>query len=240
MPARFVAEWREAGGAAVVVDGNYDVELGEGGGTAAIAGGVASEGGGLAEVLGFFGGVLALDVEGVGGGDGVGFGNFDDGGKVAEGVVGADVFDLGELPGGGLVLAGEVGGGDLKAAEKDGTELPVDLTVGEAVEDVVDGEMEGGSVVDAGHDEHAGAVGDGFSFAGAAVVVAEFEAAQSGRAAAVSVGEDVTAEVAAFGVDGGFVGGAGVDVRHGKYLLYLGPKVLRLKELGVGDFDGWG
>ena len=72
----------------------------------------------------------------------------------------------------------------------------------DAAEDVEDGDLDGGAVVDGLHAEHAGAAGElGAEEALAVVVVAEVLGAEGGRAAAASVGVDVAAEVAAFGVE---------------------------------------
>jgi hypothetical protein len=74
--------------------------------------------------------------------------------------------------------------------------------------------LDGGAVFDARHDEGSADGGAGSFAAGADVVVAEVAAAERGRAAAVSVGEDVAAEVAAFGIDlrVGGVAGDGLEV----------------------------
>jgi hypothetical protein len=129
-------------------------------------------------------------------------GDFGDGGEVTELVVVGNFFDLGQLFGFGLGVA-EVGGGDLQAVEDDAASLVLDVSTGEAGQDFEEGELDGGAVVDARHGEDVGMAGDagGSSFAaGAAVVVAEALAAEGGRAAAVSFGEDVAAEIAAFRV----------------------------------------
>ena len=139
---------------------------------------------------------------GFGGGCGFGIGFWDllDGGEVADERLGGDGFD--GLGGGLLLLAeGEVGAGDLEAVEEDGGSLVVEVAGGDAGEDVVQGDLDGGAVVDGLHAEDAGAacerrVGEAL----AVVVVAEVLGAEGGRAAAVSVGVDVAAEVAAFGV----------------------------------------
>jgi hypothetical protein len=160
---------------------------------------------------------------GIGFGDGgVGFGvswlggivqDFGDGGEVAEGVVFGDFFD-GLGCGWIFLLAGEVGGGDLEAVEEDAGALVVEVAGGDAAEDVEDGDLDGGAVLDGLHFEDADAAGEGGVAAGAVVVVAEVLGAEGGRAAAVSVGVDVAAEVAAVRVDGG----VGV---HGGYPLVL-------------------
>ena len=114
------------------------------------------------------------------------------------------VGDFFEGLGGGLefFLAGEVGAGDLKSVEEDGGSLGVDVSGGDAAEDVVDGDLDGGSVVDGLHAEDAGAAGEaGVREPLAVVVVAEVLGAQGGRAAAAPVGVDVAAEVAAVWVE---------------------------------------
>ena len=108
-----------------------------------------------------------------------------------------DLLDggFGEL---GFVAVGEVGAGDLKAVEEDAGALVVDVSGGDAAEDVVEGDLDGVAVVDGLHFEDAEAAGEwGVGQAGAVVVVAEVVAAEGGRAAAVAVGVDVAAEVAA-------------------------------------------
>ena len=146
----------------------------------------------------------------------VGGGDFDDGGEVSEVVVGGDFFDLRLLFGVELGVAGEVGGGDLEAVEEDAAALVIDISAGEAAEDFVEGELDGGAVVDARHGEGAGAAGDGGLAAGTAMVVAEALAAECGRAAAMAFGEDVAAEVAAFRVGGcGFGWRYWCGFRHG-------------------------
>jgi len=149
--------------------------------------------------------------DGVGGGL-LGAGDFFDGGEVAELVVGGEVFDG---VGGGLlfVAGGEVGAGDLKAVQEDGGSFGVEVSGGEAGEDVVEGDLDGGSVVNGLHAEHAEAAGErGAREPGAVVVVAEVLGAEGGRAATATVGVDVAAEVAAFGVE--VLGGVGVVRVH--------------------------
>ena len=111
---------------------------------------------------------------------------FGDGGEVSELVVSGDVFDG---LGGGLELveAGEVGAGDLQSVEEDGGAFVVEVSGGESAEDVVEGDLDGGTVVDGLHAEDAGAacerrVGEAL----AVVVVAEVLAAEGGRAATCS------------------------------------------------------
>ena len=102
-----------------------------------------------------------------------GAGDFGDGGEVAQGLVGGDVFDG---FGGGLQVfeAGEVGAGDLEAVEEGAGSFGVDVAGGDAGEDVVEGDLDGGAVVDGLHFVHADAAGEwGVGEAGAVVVVAE-------------------------------------------------------------------
>ena len=121
------------------------------------------------------------------------------------GVVG-DFFDLGLGFDFGLVVAWEVGGGDLEAVEDDAAAFVFNVAAGEAGEDFVEGELDGGAVVDARHGEDAGVAGRGSHAAGTAVVETEALAAEGRRAAAVAFGEDVAADEAAFGVGFGLFG----------------------------------
>ena len=127
--------------------------------------------------------------------------DFLDGCEVSDVWVGGEVFDG---LGGGLLLfvaGGEVGAGDLESVEEDGGAFGVEVSGGEPGEDVEEGDLDGGAVVDGLHAEDAGAAGERrVGEALAVVVVAEVLGAEGGRAAAVSVGVDVAAEVAAFGV----------------------------------------
>ncbi len=115
--------------------------------------------------------------------------------------MGGDLFDLGWLWVFG-VLAGEVGAGDLEAIEQEACSFGVDLVVGDAEEDVADGELDGGAVFGQGEVEGvavfsvlAGArVGRGA--AGGVVVVAEVLSAERWATAAAAFGEDVAALVA--------------------------------------------
>ncbi|HEX3569448.1 MAG TPA: hypothetical protein VHU44_01350, partial [Acidobacteriaceae bacterium] len=112
--------------------------------------------------------------------------------------------------GGGLefVAAGEGGAGNLQAIEEDGGAFGVDVSGGDAAEDVVEGDLDGVAVVDGLHFEDADASGErGVGQPGAVVVVAEVLGAEGGRAAAVSVGVYVAAEVAALWVVVGVHGG---------------------------------
>jgi hypothetical protein len=153
--------------------------------------------------------------------------DFGDGGEVSVAEVEGDLFDhgLGVGIGVGGVAAGQVGGGDLEAVEQEAGAFGVEVAAGEAAEDVVEGELDAGAVVDVGHGEAEGgergvgsAGGGGEGAPGDLVVVAEVLAAEGGRAAAVAVGEDVAAEVAAARVDGCLFGcgwrGLGI-VLHG-------------------------
>jgi len=147
---------------------------------------------------------------------------------------------------------GQAGGGGLEAVEKNAGAFGVELVDGNAGEDAVEGEQEAGAVVDSGDGEGGGAVGaaggGGRLLAGAMVVVAEVLSAEGGRAAAVAVGEDVTAEVAAAGVgrvddfDGRHVAPPWIPVflvrvRGGTPLPpYFGPKVPRGKGLSLKKY----
>jgi len=104
-------------------------------------------------------------------------------------------------------VLGEVGGGGLESVEEHACGFELDFAEGDAREDVVDGDLDGGAVVDAGHEEVAAAPAG--PAAGGVVVVAEVLLAERGRAAAVAVGEDVAAAVAAGWVGFGAVGCGG-------------------------------
>ena len=82
-------------------------------------------------------------------------------------------------------MFGEVGGGDLEAVEEHAGTFEVDVGEGEAAEDVVEGDLDGGAVVDAGHEEAAVVAGEARLAAGGVVVVAEVLSAEGGRAAAM-------------------------------------------------------
>ena len=191
------------------------------------------------------------------GGIGDGVWDFGDGGEVSKEWVGDDILDDGLGVGGGALVLAEVCGGDLEAIEEHAGPFKVDIELGEAAEDVVEGDLDGGAIVDARHEEVSVMAGEARFAAGGLVVVAEFLAAESRRAAAMTFGEDVAAEVAAFWVGGG--GGDGFRFVHGDLLEavvsgqfsvvslvvavlppicphppYLGPKVLLLKVLGLG------
>ncbi len=116
-----------------------------------------------------------------------------------------------------LGAAGEVEAGFAESFEEAVGALEVDVAAGDAAEEVVEGDVDGGAVVDAGHGEGAGAAGDGFLAAGAGVVVAELGSAEGGGVAAVAEGVDVAAEVAALGVYFGFGEWLGLLV-HGGHL----------------------
>jgi hypothetical protein len=100
----------------------------------------------------------------------------------------------------GAELEGEVGGGDLEAVEEEAGAFGVELVAGDASEDVAEGDLDGGGVIDGGDGEGetiAAACGGGAEVARAAVVVAEVLSAQGGRAALAALGEDVAALIAA-------------------------------------------
>ena len=95
---------------------------------------------------------------------------------------------------------GEVEACDLEAVEKKTGAARVDLVGGDALNDLTDGELDGGLVFGEGQVEFGAAVlavarvGDGA--AGGVVVVAEVFSPEAWAAAAVAVGEDVAALVA--------------------------------------------
>ena len=92
----------------------------------------------------------------------------------------------------------EDGGRDLQAVEEESGSPWVDLVGGDALEDLTDRLLDGGTVFGDGEFEFEGGEWAVFGrgFAGGVVVVAEVLVAERGRAAAVSGGEDVAALVA--------------------------------------------
>jgi hypothetical protein len=92
---------------------------------------------------------------------------------------------------------GEVEAGDLEAVEEEAGAAGVDVVGGDALEDLADGVLDGGTVFREGDFEGGAAApagaGVGCGFAGGVVVVAEVFSAEAWAAAAVAVGEDVTA-----------------------------------------------
>ena len=162
--------------------------------------------GGADEVVEGWSGASAGAVEGCGGGEGS-----------VGGVVG-DLFDGGvELGGGGA--CGQVERGDLESIEEQADASRLEFGLGELAEDDADGGLDGAAVFGQGEGE--ASVG-GFSAAwaggggalvsalgpGGVVVEAELLVAQTGGAAAVAVGEDVSALEAGRSIDG-------CDFRHG-------------------------
>jgi hypothetical protein len=129
-----------------------------------------------------------------------------DGCQGAEVGVSGDLFDNLEFV--RLLLAlvavrlgfGEVEAGDLEAVEEEAGSAGIDLVGGDALEDLADGELDGGLVLGQGQVELGAAVfavawvGDGA--AGGVMVVAEVFAAETWAAAAMAAGEDVAALVA--------------------------------------------
>jgi hypothetical protein len=127
-------------------------------------------------------------------------------GEDAEGRVGCDLlYGLG-FGAFGVAVAegcrlgfGEVEAGDLEAVEEEAGAARVDVVGGDALQDLPDGVLNGGSVfrerqVEGGAAAAALAwVRDGF--AGGVVVVAEVFSAEAWAGAAVAVGEDVAALV---------------------------------------------
>ena len=104
---------------------------------------------------------------------------------------------------------GEVVAGDLEAVKEEAGAAGVDLAFGDAEEDLADGVLDGGTVFRQGEDEGWADGADSSPFggglAGGVVVVAEALAAETGRAAAMAGGKDVTALETDFG-RGGFDG----------------------------------
>ncbi len=171
------------------------------------------EGGGVL----FFGlgGLFLFFVAGDGVGNGVeeklegaagahlGFVEVGDGGERAEVGVESDLFDDLGLFGFGAFVGlefGQVEAGDLEAVEEQTGAAGVDLVGGDALEDVADGCLDGGTVFGEWEVEGGLAVFarvcvvDGE--AGGVEVVAELFSAQAWAAAAAAVGEDVAALVA--------------------------------------------
>lgn len=112
--------------------------------------------------------------------------------------MGGDLFDLRWGWGVFGVLAGQVGAGDLETVEEQACAPGIDLVVGDAAEDLADGELDGGAVFGDGEVEGVAVLMGtrvGHRSAGGVVVVAEVFAAQAWAAAAVAVGEDVAALV---------------------------------------------
>jgi len=126
---------------------------------------------------------------------------------VTEVEVCGDVLDEGLLLGGVFFLFGEVGAGDLESVEEESSAFGVECFEGDALEDLTDGDLDGGAVLGRGEVELGVGVGAGAlverlgaaESAGGVVVVAELLLAQGWAAAAVSLGEDVSALVAWFG-----------------------------------------
>jgi hypothetical protein len=114
------------------------------------------------------------------------------------------------VSGGGARIAREVGAGDEQAVEEMAGALGVELVGGNAVEDLGEGELDAGAVVDGGQLELGlGGMDSAMARGGAAggmVLIAEGFSAQSGRAATAARGVDVTAEEA---LDGGLCGFGG-------------------------------
>jgi hypothetical protein len=127
-------------------------------------------------------------------------------GEGAEFRVACDLFD-----GFGLSIAfgcsfvcglwfGEIEAGDLESVEEEGGAAGVDVVGGDALENLTDGELDGGAVFGQGKVEGGAAASAllrvGGRLAGGVVVVAEVFSAEAWAAAAVAVGEDVAALVA--------------------------------------------
>ena len=107
---------------------------------------------------------------------------------------------------GGAGFAGQEEGDDAKVGDEAAGAGVIEVVGGDAAEDERGGEQGGGAVLDEREGEGLGGVevaelaGAGCGAAAGVVVEAEVLPAESGRAAAVSIGEHVAAEVAAPGV----------------------------------------
>jgi hypothetical protein len=114
--------------------------------------------------------------------------------------------------GGEAGFAGQEAGDDAKIGDEAAGAGVIEVVGGDAAEDERGGEQGGGAVLDEGEGEGLGGVevaelaGGGRGPTAGVVVEAEVLIAEGGGAAAVSVGEDVAAEVAAPGVGLGFGG----------------------------------
>jgi hypothetical protein len=108
---------------------------------------------------------------------------------------------------------GEEAGGDLEAVEEVSGALGVEVVGGDALEDLGEGELDGGAVFELRQSEGGAATAAGGGVrdgaAGGVVEVAEVFVAEAVAEAAVAVGEDVAA------LHGGVLGG----VWHGGTLL---------------------
>ncbi len=145
----------------------------------------------------------------------------------AEVRVGDNLFD--DRRGGGRDRRpglGEVGAGDLQAIEQETGAAWVEGVVGEPVEDLPDGGLDGGAIFKQRQIEGAPAAarpGDGDGAAGGVVVEAELFVAEADGAAAVAVGKDVAALEA-----GGFRCGV---CGHGRSSLSGPPPGLMLRKV---------
>jgi len=105
-------------------------------------------------------------------------------------------------------IAGQSAAGGVEAVEEEAGALGVDLVGGDEGEDLGEGELDAGEVVDVGHFEFVGGGMDSSvaraGAAGGVVVVAELLAAQGGGAATASGGVDVAAEMSLEGDLGEF------------------------------------
>ncbi len=125
-------------------------------------------------------------------------------GDEAVGGVDDGFFDGGGVDGDGGGLPGEVAGGELQGVEEEAGAAGVEGGLGEAVDDLADGELDGGAVLGHGEGEGFGVRGAGEVGRGAVglVEVAEVLGAQAGGVAAAAGGVDVAALVT--GDCGGF------------------------------------
>src|ERR1017187_4983721 len=122
--------------------------------------------------------------------------------------------------GGEAGFAGQEAGDDAKIGDEAAGAGVIEVVGGDAAEDERGGEQGGDAVLDEGEGEGLGGVevaelaGSGCGATAGVVVEAEVLPGEGGRAAAVSVGEHVAAEVAAPGVGWGGLGldGCGLGV----------------------------
>jgi hypothetical protein len=134
-----------------------------------------------------------------------GFADLGGRGEDSEFGVSGDLFDNFNGFGSGVAVGGgfgEVEAGDLETVEEEAGTAGVDVVGGDALEDLADGELDGGSVFWEGKVEGGAAATAGAGVCGGlacgVVVVTEVFSAEAGAAAAVAVGEDVAA-LEAFG-----------------------------------------
>jgi hypothetical protein len=131
-------------------------------------------------------------------------------GEGSEFGVDGDLFDgleggFGFGAAGGGLRAGQVQAGDLEAVEEQAGAARVELVGGDALQDLADGELDGGAVLGDRHLElraaglAGGELGWPHGLARGVVEVAKFFATEAWALAAAAVGEDVAAAEAGFG-----------------------------------------